>query len=92
MEDKTEQSEVAPETATPRLEELDLMRLLLLNRDVDLLERDITIAQLRLSDSRKVLAAYNSQLRDKYGITELDAIDSQTGEIIKNGKLQAAAQ
>jgi hypothetical protein len=72
-----------------KLEELDLMRLLAVSREIDLYDAQITILQMKLQEANRVNAALHSSLRDKYSLTERDQIDGRTGKIARSTAGQA---
>lgn len=68
-----------------KLEEIDLLKLLAVSREIDLYDAQITILRMRLQEANRVNAALHSMLRDKYGLTEHDQIDASTGQISRAG-------
>ena len=70
------------------LEENDLFKLLLVNRDLDLYDAQMTILKMRIAEAQRTMAALNQQMKDKYGLTDSDTINSATGMIVRNGKAQ----
>lgn len=66
-----------------KLEELDLLKLLSISREIDLYDAQITILRMKMQEASRVNAALHAMLRDKYGLTERDQIDAATGQIAR---------
>lgn len=88
--DNTEVSTVQGAVQPQRLDENDLLRLLLVNRDIDLYESQMALLKMKMGEAQRAMTAFNQQLRDKYGLTERDTIDAQTGAIVRNGNPSGA--
>jgi hypothetical protein len=71
------------------LEELDLLKLLAVSREIDLYDAQITILRMKLQEASRVNAALHTMLRDKYGLTERDQIDAATGQIARHQVVEA---
>ena len=75
-------------TQTPqhpdKLEELDLLKLLAVGREIDLYDAQVTILKMKLQEANRINAALHAMLRDKYGLTEKDQIDASTGAIVRS--------
>jgi hypothetical protein len=72
-----------PEKLPEKLEELDLMRLLAVTREIELYDAQITIFQMKIREANRVNAALHASLREKYSLTERDQIDGLTGVIAR---------
>lgn len=68
-----------------KIEEVDLLRLKLVNRDVDLLETQIQLAQLSLGTKRAELQVISQALAEKYNLENAN-INPNTGDIVRNAK------
>jgi hypothetical protein len=61
-----------------KLEEIDLLKLLAITRELELYEAQITILRMKS--------------HDKYHVTERDQIDGATGQIVRAAELVADGQ
>jgi len=76
--------EIKIKTKPEKLEEVDLLRLLAVSREIDLYDAQTTILKMKLQEANRVNAALHTMLRDKYDLTEHDQIDASTGRIIRS--------
>jgi uncharacterized protein (DUF2267 family) len=72
-----------PDQTEDKLEEIDLLKLLSLTREIELYEAQITILRMKQQEANRVNAALHKLLRDKYHVTDGDQIDGTTGAIVR---------
>jgi hypothetical protein len=75
-----------------KLEEIDLLKLLAITRELELYEAQITILRMKSHEAQRVNAALHTMLKDKYHVTERDQIDGATGQIVRAAELVADGQ
>lgn len=72
-----------PDNSEDKLEELDLLKLVSITRELELYEAQVTILKMRIHEANRVNAALHAMLRDKYHVTDKDQIDATTGQIVR---------
>jgi len=68
-------------SALDKLEEVDFLKLRLLNRNIDMFDMQIELSKSKLKEAFQILEMFGSLLVQRYGVETLDQIDPNTGVI-----------
>ena len=67
-----------------QLEEADLLRLQLLNRDMDLYLTQQELIQTKIKETRQRMESFSIRMKEKYELNDGDQLDPTTGVIVRN--------
>jgi len=81
---ETAEAELKRLGALDKLEEVDFLKLRLLNRNVDMFEMQIELSKSRLKEAFQFLQEFGNNLMQRYGLGDMRQINPDTGEVTRN--------